>query len=556
MSNIKGNNVVKTLYKDFMGGVTSGIIAVPLALAFGVASGLGALAGLYGAIILCFFAAIFGGAKPQISGPTGPMTVIVAAALAKNAGNPEAVFIIIVMAGVIQVILSLINVGGMVKYVPYPVISGFMSGIGVIIILLQINPFFGAEVVGSPVKSILSYTGNFSNYDLQSALLGVLTLIIVFFTPKPVQKFVPASLIALVTGTLIAVFFNLNVDKIGEISSSLPKFTFSRVNFADFGNYLPIAATLGVIGAVDSLLTALVIDSLTREKHNPNRVLFGQGIGNIFAGIFGGIIGAGATMRTVVNIKAGGITKLSGIIHAIFLAGLLLGAAPLVKNVPMAVLAGILIKVAYGIIDVKFIKIIKYAPAHDLYVMILVFVLTVFYDIVFAVGAGVTLAALLFARQAAMETKVQVTRVQDKKIMELEREIEHLSNHKIRVIHIDGVFFFGSTNQIIQAIEDLMGTKYLIINFESITHLDISAIFALEATIVNLKSRGIKVLIVLKSPELEEQLEKLGIIGKIKPANMFYNEIEAINQAKKYLKIKVVKKKEQQDKKAFESLSV
>lgn len=222
----------------------------------------------------------------------------------------------------------------------------------------------------------------------------------------------------------------------------------------------------------------------------------------------------------------------------------------------MAVLAGILIKVAYGIIDVKFIKIIKYAPAHDLYVMILVFVLTVFYDIVFAVGAGVTLAALLFARQAAMETKVQVTRVQDKKIMELEREIEHLSNHKIRVIHIDGVFFFGSTNQIIQAIEDLMGTKYLIINFESITHLDISAIFALEATIVNLKSRGIKVLIVLKSPELEEQLEKLGIIGKIKPANMFYNEIEAINQAKKYLKIKVVKKKEQQDKKAFESLSV
>lgn len=556
MSNIKSNKVLKTLYKDFMGGVTSGIIAVPLALAFGVASGLGALSGLYGAIILCFVAAIFGGAKPQISGPTGPMTVIVAAAIAKYAGNPEAVFIIIVMAGAIQVILSLINVGGMVKYVPYPVISGFMSGIGVIIILLQINPFFGAEVVGSPVKSILSYTDNFSNYDLQSAFLGVLTLIIVFFTPKLVRKFVPASLIALAAGTSITVFFNLNVDKIGEISSTLPKFALSHVNFTDFSNYLPIAATLGVIGAVDSLLTALVIDSLTREKHNPNKVLFGQGMGNFFAGMFGGIIGAGATMRTVVNIKAGGITKLSGIIHAVFLAGLLLGAAPLVKNVPMAVLAGILIKVAYDIIDVKFIKVIKYAPRHDLYVMILVFVLTVFYDLVFAVGAGVTLAALLFARQATMETKVQVTRVQDKKIMELEREIEHLSNYKIRVIHIDGVFFFGSTNQIVQRIEDLMGTKYLIINFESISHLDISAIFALEATIVNLKSRGIKVLIVLKSPELEEQLEKLGIIDEIKPANMFYNEIEAINQAKTYLKIKVVKTKEQQDKEASESLSV
>ena len=547
MSNIKNNELVKNLYNDFLGGVTSGIIAIPLALAFGVASGLGALAGLYGAIILCFIAALLGGAKPQISGPTGPMTVIVAAAMTTYAGNPEAIFTIIVMAGIVQVILSLINVAGMVKYVPYPVISGFMSGIGVIIILLQINPFFGADVIGSPVKSLFSYAGNLSNYDLQSAFLGIFTLLIVFLTPKFIQKIIPASLIALVAGTLITIIFNLDVDKIGEISSTLPKFALSYINFTDFSNYLPIAVTLGVIGAVDSLLTALVIDSLTREKHNPDRVLFGQGIGNIFAGMFGGVIGAGATMRTVVNIKAGGETKLSGIIHAVFLAALLLGAAPLVKNVPMAVLAGILIKVAYDIIDVKFIKVIKYAPKHDLYVMLLVFALTVFHDLIFAVGAGVTLAALLFARQATMETKVQVKMVQDKEIMDLESEIEHLSDHKIRVVHIDGVFFFGSINQIIQRVEDVMGTKYLILNFESISHLDISAIFALEDTIANLKSHGIRVLIVLKSQELNDQLEKLGIISEVKPANVFYDEVEAINRAKKYLKIKVIKTKEQQE---------
>ena len=248
-------------------------------------------------------------------------------------------------------------------------------------------------------------------------------------------------------------------------------------------------------------------------------------------------------MRTVVNIKAGGITKLSGVIHALFLTALLLGAAPLVKNVPMAVLAGILIKVAYDIIDVKFIRVIKYAPKHDLYVMILVFVLTVFYDLIFAVGAGITLAALLFARQITQETRVQVRQVQDREITEMESEIEHSSHYKIRVIHIHGIFFFGSINQIISRVEEQMGTKYLILNFESIPLLDISAVFALEDIIARLKAQDIKVLIVLKSEELENQLKKLGIIDEIKPANVFYDEIEAINRAKNYLKVKIIKTK-------------
>ena len=536
---IKNNEFVKNIFNDFVGGITSGIIAIPLALAFGVASGLGALAGLYGAIILCFVAAIFGGAKPQISGPTGPMTVVVAAAITQYPHNPEIIFTIIFLAGIIQVILSMLNVAGMVKYVPYPVISGFMSGIGVIIILLQLNPLFGAEVIGSPVKSLFSYVGNIGDYNLQSTFLGILTLIIVFFTPKKIHKILPAPLIALVAGTLINVIFKFNVDVIGEISSTLPHLVVKPVDFIKLGEYLPLALTLGIIGAVDSLLTALVIDSLTKERHNPDKVMLGQGIGNAIAGLFGGIIGAGATMRTVVNIKSGGKTKLSGIIHAVFLAALLLGAAPLVKNVPMAVLAGILIKVAYDIIDIKFIRVIKYAPKYDLYVMILVFLLTVFDDLIFAVGAGITLSALLFARQVSKETKVQVKKIQDKEITEMESEIEHVSHHQIHVIHIQGVFFFGSINQVISRIEELIGTKYFILNFESIPLLDISAVFALEDIIARFKSQDIKVLMVLKCKDLENQLKSLGIIDEIQESNIFYDELEAIENAKKHLKLKV-----------------
>ncbi len=536
---IKNNGFAKNIFNDFVGGITSGIIAIPLALAFGVASGLGALAGLYGAIILCFVAAIFGGAKPQISGPTGPMTVIVAAAIVQYPHNPEIIFTIIFLAGIIQIILSMLNVAGMVKYVPYPVISGFMSGIGIIIILLQINPFFGAEVIGSPVKSLFSYAGNIGNYDLQSTFLGILTLAIVFFTPKKIYKIIPAPLIALVAGTLINVIFKFNVDVIGEISSTLPSLVVKPADFIKVGEYLPLALTLGIIGTVDSLLTALVIDSLTKERHNPNKVLLGQGIGNAIAGLFGGAIGAGATMRTVVNIKAGGVTKLSGIIHAVFLAALLLGAAPLVKDVPMTVLAGILIKVAYDIIDVKFIRIIKYAPRHDLYVMILVFLLTVFDNLIFAVGAGITLSALLFARQVSQETKVQVKKVQDREIMEMESEIEHASHHQIHVIHIHGIFFFGSISQVISRVEELLGTKYFILNFESIPLLDISAIFALEDIITKLKAQDIKVLMVLKCKDLENQLKSLRIIDEIEESNVFYDEIEAIENAKTHLKLNV-----------------
>ncbi len=539
---INKNNFLKTLLNDVLGGVTSGIVAIPLALAFGVASGLGPLAGLYGAIILCFFAAIFGGAKTQISGPTGPMTVVLASTVALYPSNPEIVFFIIILAGFFQILISFLKIASIVKYVPYPVISGFLSGIGVIIIILQLNPLLGAKVIGSPVKTLLSFPETYNHFNIESVILGLITLLIVFLTPKTISKIVPTPLIALVSVTLFSMAMGFQVDVIGEIATKLPDIAVSTFNWHNIKEYIPIALTLAIIGAVDSLLTALVIDSLTKEKHSPDKVLFGQGIGNAITGLFGGVIGAGATMRTVVNIKAGGTGKSSAIIHALFLSALLIGAAPLIKNVPLAVLAGILIKVAYEIIDVKFLKVINFAPKHDLVVMLIVFVLTVFDDLIFAVGVGVTLSALLFAKQATEKTRINVKNVYDAEIMKIESQIEHDSHHKIRIVHIDGVFFFGSVTQIVARVDELLGTKYLILNFESIPLLDISAIFALEDIIIKLKSQNIKVMIVLNCPELENQLQSLGIIGEVvTPVHVFYDEVEAINKAKRYLKIKATK---------------
>ncbi|MDD3149885.1 MAG: SulP family inorganic anion transporter [Candidatus Gastranaerophilales bacterium] len=539
--NIK--ELLSILKGDLLGGLTSGIIAIPLALAFGVASGIGALAGLYGAIVLCFLAAVFGGASVQISGPTGPMTVIVASAIAMYPNDPKTIFTIIVLAGIFQILLSLTRLAGIVKYVPYPVISGFMSGIGSIIIILQSNPFMGANVIGSPINTIINYPNSISQLNYEALLLGLITLIIVFFTPQKINRIVPSALIALVVGTILNVKLGFNVSTIGEISSSIPKIIMPILSVKTLLTLIPISLTLAIIGAVDSLLTALVIDSVTKTKHNPDKVLFGQGIGNAIAGLFGGIVGAGATMRTVVNIKSGGRTRLSAIIHALFLVTLLAGAGVLVKNVPMAVLAGILMKVGSDIIDFKFIKVLKYAPRHDLYVMAIVYFLTVFYDLIFAVGAGITLSALLFAQRVAKQTSVDVKEVKDKVIRKLEKQIEVDTKHEIRIVHIEGQFFFGSATQIISHFDELLGTKYLILNYDSSSLMDISAVFALEDIIIRLKSQHIKVMLVINNKKIEEQLKNLGIIKQIGSKHLFYNEMDAIQKTKTYLKRKVKKKK-------------
>lgn len=536
MEQIKKLEVFSNIKGDIFGGITAGVIALPLALAFGVASGVGAAAGLYGAIMVGMFAAIFGGTKTQISGPTGPMTVVLASIVVSHPGNLNVIFMTILLAGLIQIIFGLTKLGSFIKYVPYPVISGFMSGIGFIIIILQAGPLLGLSSSGSTYECLKTLVKTLPDTNLHALLAGIMTLLIVFFTPKKISKIIPSALIALVIVTVISILFKFNVPTIADIPAALPSFKFPLVNPELLKNILPIAFTLAVLGSVDSLLTSLVADSITKTKHDSNKELIGQGIGNMMASLFGGIAGAGATMRTVVNVKAGGRTQLSGVVHSLFLLTILLGAAPLAKNIPTAVLAGILIKVGVDIIDYKFLKIIRNAPKRDLFVMLWVFFVTVFYDLIFAVGTGIVLSAILFAISIAQQFDLQIDDICP---IEDDSSVEEKSKYAIRVIDVKGILFFGSSSQMISGVDDMLGTKYVIISCEQISTMDVSAAFALEDMIVNLRSRGITVILVLRNDSVKKKLWDLGVISILGKDNVFLDKNVAVQEARERLEGKI-----------------
>ena len=489
---------------NIFGGITAGVIALPLSLAFGVSSGLGAMAGLYGAIFLSLFASIFGGTPTQISGPTGPMTVVIASMLVQYPGDFKLIFATIFLAGVFQIIFGLTKLGGIIKYVPYPVISGFMSGIGAIIILLQLNPIFGLDFNGTPAESLIYFVKHISMMNHSSLCLGLLTLCIIFLTPKKISKIIPSSLIALILVTLFSVINNFNVTTIGNIPRGLPTVQLGMISLSDIQIILPLALTLGILGSIDSLLTSLVADSLTKTKHNSNQELIGQGIGNIAASIFGGIAGAGATMRTVVNIKAGGSSRLSGIVQAIFLICVILFFAPFASKIPLTVLAGILVKVGIDIVDYKFLNIIKVAPRRDILVMLTVFLITVLDDLIFAVGVGVVLSALLLAYKLSQQMEMEISKPD-------EDFIEEDNNKDLIIAHIKGVLFFGTASLLLSKMENLLHHKNLIINCESIKSMDISAIFALEEMVAQLKEQGVEIVLVISNKKLKERLFDTGL---------------------------------------------
>ena len=516
--NIKGN---------IFGGLTAGVIALPLALAFGAASGLGAAAGLYGAIIVCLFAVIFGGTPTQISGPTGPMTVVIASIAALYSGNVKIVFGAIMLAGIFQILLGLSKVGRYIKYVPYPVISGFMSGIGVIIILLQLNPLLGFESLGSTIDAIWGLFSSVKNLNPQSLILGVLTLFIVFFTPKKITKKVPAALIALIFVTILSVAFGFDVKVIGDIPSTLPKIQLGMISVKEFFDIVPVAATLALLGAIDSLLTSLVADSITKTKHDSNRELVGQGIGNFAAGLFGGIAGAGATMRTVVNVNSGATGRLSGVVHSLFLIMVVLFLAPYAAQIPLAVLSGILVKVGFDIIDYKFIKIIKAAPKSDIIVMLVVFLITVFDDLIFSFGSGIVLSSLLFAVYIAKQFDVKFKEAHS--AGENDCDIEKDGN--ILLVRIKGIFFFGSASQLLSRLEEVMDRECIIIDCQTIKTMDISAVFALEEMILRLQDKKIKVVLLLNNRKLAAKMLRQGLIKVISRNNIVYDENTAVKKA-------------------------
>ena len=366
---------------DIYGGLTAGIIALPLALAFGEASGAGPIAGIWGAIFVGFFASLFGGTGSNVSGPTGPMVVVFAGVFASLSGNPALVFAAVVLAGVLQILLGVFKMGQYIRLVPYPVVSGFMSGIGCIIIALQLSRLFGHEPEGGgTIPALTAIPGAIMDPNIAALSVGVITLGVIFFWPKNLGKFFPAPLAALVIGTL-ASFVLKGAPILGNIPTGFPSFIMPQFSSETFAVVLEAAVLLAVLGAIDSLLTSLVADNMTRTRHDSDKELVGQGIGNTFAGFFGAIPGAGATMRTVVNIRTGGQTKISGMLHAVLLLAVVISLAPLASQIPHAVLAGILIKVGYDIVDVAYLKRAHKGPRWDLALMAMVLLLTVFVDL-------------------------------------------------------------------------------------------------------------------------------------------------------------------------------
>ncbi len=527
---------------DILGGLNAAVITLPQALAFGVATGFGASAGLWGAVILCFVAGILGTKIPMISGVTGPVAIVLASVMHALNKDLSSVIFIVFLAGIFQILLAMTKLPDIVKYVPYPVISGFMNGVGVIIIIMQLNPLFGLQTSSNTIESIENLFMSFSGTNLHAFAIGLLTLLIVFGFPQKWNKFIPSQIIALIFCTIVSIKLGLNVDKISEISVSLPSVVLPRTNLHDLITYLHYAITLAVILSSESLLTGLVCTSITKIQLPSKKLLSAQGIGNICCALTGTLPGSAATMRTVAALKTGASTKIAAVVTSFVLVLMIYKFSSFVSEIPLAVLAGILIKIGYDIVDTKFLKVVKIAPKEDLYVLLVVFILTVFYNLIVAVGAGITLAALLYAKKVADKAKLIDKPVYDKDIMKLERTLERDYKHKIRVVHISGAFFFGSATQIISHFDEFLGTRYLILVYDSEDLLDISAIFALEDIIFRLKSQHIKLLLVINNSEVSEQLKSYGILDQIGENHLFFSELKAIDFAKTLFKKRVKNK--------------
>lgn len=521
---------------DLFGGINSAIIALPQALAFGVATGFGASAGIWGAIILCFIAGILGTKVPMISGITGPVAIVIASIMHALNRDINSVLMIIFIAGILQMILALTKLTDIVKYVPYPVISGFMNGVGTIIIIMQINPLLGLKSCSNTIESLEHIFSSFASMNFQAFILGILALCIVFVIPKRWNKYVPSQILALILCTFISIKMGLNIERISQISVSLPELSIPKTNLHDFITYFHYGITLAIILSSETLLTGLVCNSLTKTQSSPRLLIASQGIGNALCALTGSLPGSAATMRTVAAIKSGASTKIAAVISSFVLFILIYKFSGFVAQIPLCVLAAILIKIGYDIIDVKLLKVLKLASKDDKTVLAVVFLLTVFYNLIAAVGAGITLAALLYAKKAADNTKLVHKSVYDFDIQNLEKSLEKDYKHKIRAVHISGQFFFGSATQLISQFDEMLGTKYLILNYDDEALLDISAIFAFEDIIARLKSQHIKIILVIKSEALYNQLKEHNITKEIGESRIFYSELEAIEYAKKCLR--------------------
>ncbi|TVZ52799.1 SulP family inorganic anion transporter [Dokdonia sp. Hel_I_53] len=609
-------NFFKHLKGDVFGGITAGIVALPLALAFGVSSGLGPSAGLYGAIFIGFFAALFGGTDTQISGPTAPMTavsmVVIAGIIAANDGDVEkalpAILTVFLLAGIFQIILGVAGIGKYIKYIPYPVISGFMTAIGIMILVTQILPAVGyypnddteyvqsfvpeaqeillekileeeagegllvledfeetikqakltkvedvnteavvlAKAASSGVVGTFKVIGRaLNNIDWIELALALATILIIYGF-KHITTAVPSTLVALLVVSLIAYFAPFEYRAIQEIPSGFPELNLGIItdfNFDLISPYILTALSLSFLGAIDSLLTSVIADNMTKTNHKPNKELIGQGIGNSIASIFGGLPGAGATIRTVVNINSGGKTKLSGMIAAVLLLVVLLALGPIASQIPAAVLAGILITVGFGVMDYKGLKAIPNLPkdirkgpiklSSEVIIMFTVMILAVVWDLVAAVGIGLILACLMFMKKMGDFTARQSRVVDLRSINSLNKKWKDEGNfperlkEEIFIKHLSGPLFFGYTSEFSALSKQIPATATdVILRMGRVPYIDQSGVYAIEDTVLQLKQAGVDLHIVGLKEQPKYMLDRIGIIPNLIPESEVYATFE------------------------------
>lgn len=508
---------------DLSGGLTAAIIAIPMGLAFGIQSGLGAQAGLYTAILLAILAALVGGTQTLISDPTGPMTVVAATVVGGAvafAGDLETALPLIigtfVLAALIQMLFGFLKVANYIKYMPYPVISGFMGGIGFIIIILQIFPLMGLTSPKGIFNILSGISDGVANLNSNAFLLGGLTIGLIYLIPMISRK-IPAILIALVITTVLSVVMHMDVPVIGSIPTGLPEFQISRLfdlSLLDLDMIVGPAITLAALGTLDTLLTSVVADNITKTRHNGNLELIGQGLGNVFSALFGGIPGAGATMGTVTNINSGARTKLSGISKGVFMATILIGLGQYVQFVPMSVLAGVLVTIGIGIIDVKGLKILLKVPKSDSFILVTVLLVTVFDNLLDAVGVGMVLATFLFMKRMSDSVGESnktggLTGLVNIKLPAHIEEIVYLKR-------LEGPLFFGFTDQFKSHAETIGDVyRYVVIDMKRVPFLDETGILTLEEVIRLLENKGKEVYLVGPNTGIRDQLKRVGIIPEV-----------------------------------------
>ena len=531
-SNTRGN---------FFGGITAAALSFPLALAFGVLSGMGALAGLYAAIAMGIMTALFGGTPTMISGPTGPMTIVAAAIIAfciETSGNLDAamgsIITIFVLAGIIQIAFGLFKMGAYFRYIPYPVVSGFISGIGVLLIVLQIFPILGYSSPGNALEIFTQASGMLKQVNYMAIALATATIAIIYLLPKTSLK-IPGAFAALIILTSISAMLGLDVNVIGNISGGFSELHLDSLTIDSslaLSTIVLSALTLAVVGAIESLLSAVVADNKTKTRHNCNEELIGQGMGNMLAAIIGGIPGAGAIMCTRVNIKAGGSTRLAGVIHSIALLILLLVAGRYVYLIPLSVVAGVLFTVGIELINYKQIKHIMRIPKTEAVILLLVLGLTVFADIFQAAILGVVMASFLFMKKIGeMAEGKSVAGTIDKFTREKawadEIKLAQEIQDKIYIKHFNSPIFKGFTDEFLALTQSSHEIEIVILRMEKVTYMDLVGVYAVKDAVTTLRENNIKLLITGLQHQPRDMLKKVRMIPHIIPEDTLYPDFQS-----------------------------